>query len=325
MFFIGLLGTYIVLRSGSPHMFQFQGMTLNKTLAGINTLVLIFSSLTMALAVDAAQKQSRGKLAAFLGLTVLMAFGFMFIKYLEYSDKFHHYTILAKEGTGAKAQVYIYDGHMESMEIGLDKGQLSFPKGTKFVQLTEPVGTHAQDAQAAVLGHDGDRLKVKFDDGSNEEASIDRSKTTPVDARQIKEKVYHINAVRRLVPKTEEINVHLYTLPGDAAHGEAGAGPHGKAEGGGEAPHEHKDYVLQASDVNDMVWYGPQKNVFFSCYFALTGVHGLHVVGGIVPLSFLLIQALRGRAFPAHTEYVGLYWHFVDLVWIFLFPLLYLI
>jgi heme/copper-type cytochrome/quinol oxidase subunit 3 len=45
----------------------------------------------------------------------------------------------------------------------------------------------------------------------------------------------------------------------------------------------------------------------------------------MIPLSILLIQSLRGKLFPRHTEYVGLYWHFVDLVWIFLFPLLYLI
>jgi cytochrome c oxidase subunit 3 len=54
-------------------------------------------------------------------------------------------------------------------------------------------------------------------------------------------------------------------------------------------------------------------------------VHGIHVFGGIVALTILLAQALRGRILPAHTEYVGLYWHCVDLVWIFLFPLLYLI
>jgi cytochrome c oxidase subunit 3 len=327
MFFIGLLGTYIVLRSGSPHMFQFQGMTLNKTLAGINTLVLIFSSLTMALAVDAAQKAARGRLIAFLAITVLMAFGFMFIKYLEYSDKFHHYTILAKEGTGAKAQVYIYDGHLESLDVSV-AGNVAVPSGTHFVKLTETVGNHSEGTPAAVLGHNGDRLDVQFDDDTKEKGTIDKSKTIPVDQKQIREKTFHINAVRRLVPKTEEINVHLYTLPGDAAsHSEAGAGPHGKAETPkeGEGAHEHKHYDLAASDVNDFVWYGPQKNIFFSCYFALTGVHGLHVVGGIVPLSLLLIQALRGKAFPAHTEYVGLYWHFVDLVWIFLFPLLYLI
>jgi len=325
MFFIGLLGTYIVLRSGSPHMFQAQGQTLNKALAGINTLVLIFSSLTMALAVDAAQKANRGRLIAFLGLTVLMAFGFIGIKVIEYKDKLTHYTILAKEGTGANAKVYIYDGHREALDVGLDKGKLAFPKGTKFVQLTEAVGIHQEGAAGAVTGHDGDGLKVKFDDGTNEETTVNKSKTTPVDPNQIRDKVYHINAVRRLVPKTEEINVHTYTLTGDKEPAEAGAGPHGKAEGGNEAAHEHKDYDIQASDVNDMVWYGPQKNIFFSCYFALTGVHGLHVIGGIIPLSFLLIQAARGKIFAPHTEYVGLYWHFVDLVWIFLFPLLYLI
>jgi cytochrome c oxidase subunit 3 len=325
MFFIGLLGTYIVLRSGSPHMFQFQGMTLDKKMAGINTLVLIFSSLTMALAVDAAQKANRGRLIAFLGLTVLMAFTFMGIKYVEYSDKFHHYTILAKEGTGTKAKVYIYDGHLEGLDVTV-AGNLAMPSGTHFVKLTEPVGDHPEGTPAAVLGHNGDRLDVQFDDEKKEKATIDKSKTASVDKKQIREKTYHINAVRRLVDKNEEINVHTYTVPGDPAmHTEAGAGPHGKAEGGKETAHEHQHYDLAATDVNDAVWYGPQKNIFFSCYFALTGVHGLHVVGGIVPLSLLLIQAIRGRAFPAHTEYVGLYWHFVDLVWIFLFPLLYLI
>jgi heme/copper-type cytochrome/quinol oxidase subunit 3 len=54
-------------------------------------------------------------------------------------------------------------------------------------------------------------------------------------------------------------------------------------------------------------------------------VHGLHVIGGMVPITILLIYALRGQLKPPATEYVGLYWHFVDLVWIFLFPLLYLI
>src|SRR6185436_9954622 len=79
MFFIGLLGTYIVLRSGNPQQFEQQGAMLNKALAGINTLVLIGSSLTMALSVDAAQKGQRGRLSVFLGITLLCAFGFMFI------------------------------------------------------------------------------------------------------------------------------------------------------------------------------------------------------------------------------------------------------
>jgi cytochrome c oxidase subunit 3 len=68
--------------------------------------------------------------------------------------------------------------------------------------------------------------------------------------------------------------------------------------------------------------------IFFSFYFAMTGMHAVHMVIGIGLLTALIVQARRGR-FSAfyHTpvELTGLYWHFVDIVWIFLFPLLYLL
>src|SRR5215471_13953560 len=73
MFFIGLLATYIIFRSGSPKIFAESAAVLNKALAGTNTLVLIFSSLTMALGVDAAQKGQVGKLRIMLLLTFLCA------------------------------------------------------------------------------------------------------------------------------------------------------------------------------------------------------------------------------------------------------------
>src|SRR5262245_1081651 len=72
----------------------------------------------------------------------------------------------------------------------------------------------------------------------------------------------------------------------------------------------------------------PGVHLFPSCYFTLTGFHGLPVVGGIVMLVMLLVQSLSGRLGRdkyQRVELVGLYWHFVDLVWIFLFPLLYLL
>jgi cytochrome c oxidase subunit 3 len=68
--------------------------------------------------------------------------------------------------------------------------------------------------------------------------------------------------------------------------------------------------------------------IFFSLYFALTGLHALHMIIGLGLLTVMLIMALRGRFTPAWdtpVEVSGLYWHFVDIVWIFLFPLLYLI
>src|SRR5688572_12098287 len=80
MFFIGILGTYIIYRSGAPTLFARHGETLSKSLAAINTLVLIFSSLTMALAVDAAQKGERWRLARWLLLTLLCGTAFMGVK-----------------------------------------------------------------------------------------------------------------------------------------------------------------------------------------------------------------------------------------------------
>ena len=71
-----------------------------------------------------------------------------------------------------------------------------------------------------------------------------------------------------------------------------------------------------------------QAQLFFSLYFAMTGMHALHMVIGAGLLTTLIIMTLRGMFSPAwHTpvENIGLYWHFVDIVWIFLFPLLYLI
>jgi cytochrome c oxidase subunit 3 len=68
--------------------------------------------------------------------------------------------------------------------------------------------------------------------------------------------------------------------------------------------------------------------LFFSMYFAMTGLHALHMIIGLGLLSILVNQARKGRYTAEwHTpvEMSGLYWHFVDIVWIFLFPLLYLI
>jgi cytochrome c oxidase subunit III len=240
MFFIGLLATYIIFRSGNAKLFGEHALALDKKLAGINTLVLIFSSLTMALAVDAAQKGNKSRTIACLTLTVLCAFGFMGIKYTEYRGKLTHHSIVAKSEDGKIT--YIYDGHIaerESKEIKLEG----------YRGIVEP---------------------------------------GPFDIHWMSQ-----NQVKQLAAK-------------------AGEG-------------EEKEYTIPTASISQDITYGPWKNTFYACYFVTTGVHGLHVVGGIVALSLLLAHAIRGNIFPPHTEYVGLYWHFVDLVWIFLFPLLYLI
>lgn len=72
----------------------------------------------------------------------------------------------------------------------------------------------------------------------------------------------------------------------------------------------------------------PWTDTFFATYFTMTGFHALHVIGGIIPMIWMLGKSLtRGYPREMHhrVETLGLYWHFVDLVWIFLFPTLYLI
>ena len=67
---------------------------------------------------------------------------------------------------------------------------------------------------------------------------------------------------------------------------------------------------------------------YFSLYFMMTGIHALHMIVGIGIMLVILVMALRGRfsaAYYTPVEVSGLYWHFVDIVWIFLFPLLYLL
>ncbi len=70
----------------------------------------------------------------------------------------------------------------------------------------------------------------------------------------------------------------------------------------------------------------PSTGPFWSYYFLMTGLHALHVVAGLVLLFTLWLRAAKGRLAPVaeRVGLFGLYWHLVDLVWIFLFPLLYL-
>ncbi|MFB3904809.1 MAG: cytochrome c oxidase subunit 3 family protein [Acidobacteriota bacterium] len=71
-----------------------------------------------------------------------------------------------------------------------------------------------------------------------------------------------------------------------------------------------------------------QQMLFFAFYFLMTGMHALHMVIGVALVSIIAFLAWRGRYSPEYygpVEVTGLYWHFVDIVWIFLFPLLYLI
>jgi cytochrome c oxidase subunit III len=94
--------------------------------------------------------------------------------------------------------------------------------------------------------------------------------------------------------------------------------------------HHHEEIKIERSQIAKMGNYGPWHNTYMAIYFTLTGLHALHVVGGAIVIGFLW-GPLSGmwrtdpERFTNRIEISGLFWHFVDLVWIFLFPVLYLL
>ncbi len=180
LFFSGVFCAYTVYRWLHPEVFVEAHHFLDVKWGAINTGILLFSSLTVALAIRSAQINKQGQIKMYLLLTIACAFGFMIIKYIEYSHKFH---------------------------VGLLPGQ-------------------------------------------------------------------YFTAESHLIPNPDQVQQ------------------------------------------------------FFGIYFTMTALHGLHVVVGIGVLAWMYVRTSKGEFGPhnyAALEISGLYWHIVDIIWIFLFPLLYLI
>jgi cytochrome c oxidase subunit 3 len=96
-----------------------------------------------------------------------------------------------------------------------------------------------------------------------------------------------------------------------------------------KAVEREKKELQEAEDKSgSRVAVNAHSQLFFSLYFGMTGLHALHMIIGAGLLLWLIIESMKGRFTPQYNtpvENVGLYWHFVDIVWIYLFPLLYLI
>jgi len=241
LLFSGLFCAYAVYRSGHPEIFQYAHRYLSVPLGGVNTLVLIFSSYTMASAVRAAQLGHTRWLVRLLAITLVCGFAFLGIKGVEYKAKWEEGVL-----TGGS---YRPHGPPEGAVI---------PAAPK------------KDAQAAAV---------------------------------------------QSPPATTAAGAERSTLK-PAAIGAPGISP---------------QWLAGTSAARTAEWVGPEPynvQVFFGIYFAMTGLHAVHVIAGLAVLAWLLRRARRGDFGPRNfraVDYAGLYWHLVDLVWIFLFPLLYLI
>ncbi len=215
LFFSGVFCFYAVYRANNPQVFADGHHFLDTPLGALNTMVLIFSSLTMALAVCAAQRDRRRSLVCLLAVTILCGLIFTGVKAVEYKQKWDHRMV---------------------------PGQA--------------------------------RIEHWF--------SGEQTAAPP----------------KKFQPDVEYVKEHLQ---------QAG----------------HKDL-----DKEELTQRIDNLRSFMGIYFALTGLHALHVIIGVGVLSAVLIGAIRGRFGSRRFTYVdmsGLYWHLVDLIWIYVFPLLYLI
>ncbi|HYE33143.1 MAG TPA: heme-copper oxidase subunit III [Methylomirabilota bacterium] len=137
---------------------------------------------------------------------------------------------------------------------------------------------------------------------------------------------------------TNEVVLHVsHKATGAATHGKEEHNAAGqpkdsaKNESASHAAGGHHDEVrVPRSEIRKMENYGPWHNTYLAIYFTLTGLHALHVIGGAAVIAYLLgpgskMWKTEPERFTNRIEVSGLFWHFVDLVWIFLFPVLYLL
>ncbi len=317
LLFGGLFTAYAVYRSHHPEIFQYAHLYLNKILGGINTLVLICSSLTMAWAVRAAQLGKR-RFAAWLMLaTLVFACAFLGIKYVEYKDKWEEGLLWGKRFAPHEA-----------------------PHGLEHATLTGRTAVTAPLGAPGVGGFAGDAISPSTvvpaevgaqggPTGPQGSAAEGQGASTKPPGEPGHPGTSPAESTPGVPPAPAAANLAAAVAGVVASPPVAGQGggdrtliappaigPTGMARG----QLERLDRARDARPRN--------VHIFFGIYFAMTGLHGLHVLAGMAAIGWVLRRTLRGdfsAVYFTPVDLAGLYWHLVDLIWIFLFPLLYLI
>jgi cytochrome c oxidase subunit 3 len=118
--------------------------------------------------------------------------------------------------------------------------------------------------------------------------------------------------------------------PITGGHSEPAPNAHKEAASGESHAGHHEPVTVPMSEVQRMEAYGPWHHTYLAIYFTLTGLHALHVIGGALVIAYIWgpgakMWKTEPERYTNRVEVSGLFWHFVDLVWIFLFPVLYLL
>ncbi len=360
LLFGGLFCVYAVLRHLHPELFAYGSRFLQTRWGMVNTIVLILSSLTMAWAVRSAQLDHRIRLVALLGLTVAGGAAFMGVKYVEYAHKIHENLVW---GTTfyEEPRAHLAAAPAEpAAEAGAPA--VGDPIKGRALWMGTCRSCHGVGGEG-ITGQGKDIRGSEFIAGKSDKELIAFIKAgrMPVDKLNTTGVQMPPRGGNPLITDSDLVHIvsFVQTFKAPAPGAEAAAaslqpaveeefyiprsvipdaprGPAGLAADW-ETRWEREPGLISAAEIRPgSLPPDPRRDpdrpanahLFFGIYFLLTGLHGLHVLAGMGLITWLLVRALLGHFTPAYytpVDLVGLYWHVVDIIWIFLFPLLYLI
>ena len=307
MFFTAFIGTYMVLRLGSKGWPTDPEVTHIRVAAGgINTFVLILSSYFVVVAHEAMSGKNYEKARTFLKWTFALAVVFLGIKSYEYYGKIDHDILpghIAENDQQAKYKVLKESENAVAWR--LDQ-LVSKAKSLKaFEKLPEPANDPSKLRKALVDAAG----KLKGSEKPAEAAAAAEFKEfDEPDAADANDpsKATMFSRFKAMKKDIQSENMPLDKIQHQLE---------------GLKSNDKWGFVFKSVHDPHPILYG---NIFASCYFLMTGFHALHVIIGMLLFAIVLKQP-KLEGWHDFVENSGLYWHFVDLVWIFLFPLLYIV
>jgi cytochrome c oxidase subunit III len=299
MFFTALIGVYVLLRQSTPstpnlHWPKPHEVHLIEAIGAGNTFVLILSSLTVVLAHHAIGKGNVKAASIYVAITLALGAVFLVVKAYEYRSKWQHDILPGRIGE-----------HLDDPVVGqvyAEKIRRQLVKFNKDFPTAEQIRSQLKKLKEEQKEDEPEAQKLRQQLEASEKGQRDFSEES-------------INGIGALLEDMTEKESKEYHPPLSPV--QVGERVMNILE---EAEKRHETVPL-----TPVIPFG---NMWASCYFAMTGFHAMHVLGGLVIFAIILIMAARRRLGTQHEsmlELTGLYWHFVDIVWIFLFPLLYLI
>lgn len=324
LFFSGLFCFYTVYRALHPELFEYADQFLSVPHGTANTLVLIFSSFTMAWGVRCAMLGQKMGLIVCISITLFCAGLFLGVKAYEYTEKIEAHLVWA----GA-LDPEVHEPPADVRPRTNTLMTVKLPQAPKnMAQLTEDV-TQDLHSFEFVLGIVA-LISILISVGIYF-AAPNRIGTVTTFA------AIALSCIGIVIGMAGSLWLHHYMHGEGHAAGEHTAVAEQEAAAHGEQSHAAALTTPLEQDVAEHTGIPPaltdavppeRFGTFFSIYFVMTGLHAVHIFGGMVVLTWLLGRAIKGHFTPKYfgpVDFVGLYWHLVDLVWIFLFPLLYLI